>query len=265
MAGTMPGEGGRLSGSSPQPVNVASRAITSSMIPAGAPAGRLDKTGAGVHRLHLVDQYGSADRTVVRQRHFPWPEFPVGGDGANQDAVRNLVVVSGRKDKRRTPASLLVAGMRAEVEPDEIAALEPRTHLENLKSDRCIVEGFRRLPTARLPDEFGKAVAWRRPADDHGSSFDADFDVPAFLQAEAFDGRSRYTYRQGAAPIAEAGPGDKTFSHGVHIKIISYEKDRVYRTPSTNESSTRFWPARSKSMVSLLPSIETMLPLPNFR
>ena len=35
-------------------------------------------------------------------------------------------------------------------------------------------------------------------------------------------------------------------------------------TALTNPSSTFFWPARSKSMVSLLPSMAAMLPLPNF-
>ena len=44
---------------------------------------------------------------------------------------------------------------------------------------------------------------------------------------------------------------------------VRYRWGRLY-TPVTNPSSTFFWPARSKSMVSLLPSMEAMLPLPNF-
>ena len=39
---------------------------------------------------------------------------------------------------------------------------------------------------------------------------------------------------------------------------------RPFHTAATNPSSTRFWPALSKSMVSLLPSMAEMLPLPNF-
>lgn len=78
---------------------------------------------APIEALHLVGKRSAADFEPFRKENFKWISFHLPCDWDADRKSRLPIVRNRRKNDSRTPPSLLMASLRIERQPYEIAAI----------------------------------------------------------------------------------------------------------------------------------------------
>src|SRR6185503_7170775 len=109
----------------------------------GEPARELSLSRAPIQTLHLISEDYPAYRQTVGHRHFKWIALDLTRDRTEQAKANFPVVRPGRDDHGRSAASLLVARLRVQADPDDVAALG---HVGHLRPTRTLDQQACRSP-----------------------------------------------------------------------------------------------------------------------
>ena len=161
-----------------------------------------------VQALHLIRPHHTRYAQSRRQRHFEGIAFHLIGDRTDDGQSGSAIVFQWSQHQRRPPIRLLVSGLGAEVNPDEVSAVRDiwrRKFLPRFLSNRLAPIRF--VVTVVWSDfvhQLLEVVFAAHRSDDKAVGRHLQFNLSAFGQSERFRERRGNPQRQAITPFGHA-------------------------------------------------------------